>query len=373
MKTSTYPLMVIILIFALLVNGISASAEENTVPTPYLMMLTFFGNPITKNNLDHVRTKMAPAFNESAYDGIAVFPIDAYYNWDRTNFMWLAQTGIKKHIWPWIFFNRIAEDPKASTRNKPWFSGIKGLDLYNQTGALKDFFEILHHSLVTSRKMNSPGIVIDAELYNNHDNHKIDRIASRQGKTEPEVISALRDIGCKMADMIHEYHPKAIIWCLYAPLHQQKPWSTTEIVFGILDRAKEMNYAFKVVAGGGVDIGYCIRDLADLESKISSREQKFATYLEKYPDILKLGGTVGPWESVSLKKGWTTRGECGSSVLQNATDFEPIFKTLMRNYAYVWIYGDSGNNYNPFEKSTQFNTILTNARREVQMSEGPQP
>jgi hypothetical protein len=373
MKAIIYTIILIILTFAFLGHGISAAAEENTVPTPYLMMLTFFGNPITKNNLDHVRTKMAAVFNESAYDGIAVFPIDAYYNWDRTNFMWLAQTGIKKQIWPWIFFNRIAEDPKASTRNKPWFLGIKGLDLYNQTGALQDFYEILHHSLVTSRKMNSPGIVIDAELYNNHDNHKIDRIASRQGKTEPEVISALRDIGSKMADMIHEYHPKAIIWCLYAPLHQQTPWSTTEIVFGILDRAKEMNYTFKVVAGGGVDIGYCVRDLADLESKISSRELKFATYLEKYPDILKLGGTVGPWESVSSKKGWTKQGECGSSVLQNATDFEPIFKTLMRNYEYVWIYGDSGNNYNPFEKSTQFNTILTNARREVQMSKGPQP
>jgi hypothetical protein len=366
-------LIIIILTFTFFGYGTCASVEENHVPTPYLMMLTFFGNPITKNNLDHVRTKMAVVFNESAYDGIAVFPIDAYYSWDRTNFMWLAQTGIKKQIWPWIFFNRIAEDPKASPRNKPWFRGIRGLDLYNQTGALQDFYEILHHSLVASRKMNSPGIVIDAELYNNHDNHKISQITSRQGKTEAEIVSALRNIGSKMADMIHENHPNAIIWFLYAPLHQEKPWSTTEIVFGILDRAKEKNYTFKVVAGGGVDIGYCVRDHADLESKINSRALKFATYLEKYPNILKLGGTVGPWESLSSKKGWTIRGECGSSVLRNATDFEPIFKTLMRNYEYVWVYGDSGNNYNPFEKSTQFNAILTNVRQEVQISRGQQP
>ena len=355
-----------LLIILVLLPPMSYVSAADRNPLPYLMMVTFYANPITKDNLTHVRRQMAPVFNQSAYDGIAVFPIDGRHRWDGSDFIWLTQTGITKHIWPWVFINRFCGYRHSAPRNKFWFQGIKGMDLYNETGALQDFYNIFQNALRVAKKMGSPGIVIDPELYNDYHCYNVAYVGEKQSKTSSEVVEALRAIGNTMADMVNQNHPNGTIWLFFAPLHQEQPWTTTEIVIGMLNRAKNMGYNFKIVAGGSHTLGYCEPDLESLNSKIISRGKEFKTYLSEYPHILKLGGTIAPWPNENLKKGWLLKGACGSSNLKGISDFAPLLGRLMRVYDYVWIYSDGATGYDPFNAVVAFpcDTVFRRVKEE---------
>ena len=72
------------------------------------------------------------------------------------------------------------------------FNKIKGMDLWNETGALNDFFNIWKMSLKIAKELGSPGIFVDAEAYNNYKIYDIAYLSGLLGKSEIEVKQRLK-------------------------------------------------------------------------------------------------------------------------------------------------------------------------------------
>lgn len=86
--------------------------------------------------------------NESLYSGFTFQPVGAFDTFlpkydDFIDKVELIKNKAKKgkNIWPWVFFNRIVGCANQSCQ-KEYFQKIKGIDIYDESGALSDFFEI---------------------------------------------------------------------------------------------------------------------------------------------------------------------------------------------------------------------------------------
>jgi hypothetical protein len=164
-------------------------------------------------------------------------------------------------------------------------------------------------------------------------------------RSADEIIRRLKEIGYSLADTIHEIYPDVIILALayqpYQPRYQDSPGY---LIDGILERAKEMKYHFKVVDGGEGTIWYTNLSLADLKQKIDTRAYKTAPYLEKYPS-LRLGATIAPYEDIEKTccwiKDWYEKNK-GKIEVKTIQDFIPLFNLLFTTNEYVWIYGSGG-------------------------------
>ncbi|HAY21598.1 MAG TPA: hypothetical protein DCY27_05430 [Desulfobacterales bacterium] len=286
----------------------------------------------------------------------------------------LLKNNSHKHIWPWVFFNRFIGyreegKPASSLARKDYFSNIKGIDVYNHAGALNDFYDIFRFSLKLARNLNTPGIVVDPEIYNSLKAYSVSYVASELNKPKDEVIRSLRNIGADLADITHQEYPEAILWFFFTGLGYPYTFLNPQdygtlrtcsyIIQGLLDRAKERNYNFIVVSGGELGLGYCYKSLGDLVSRINSRNSACKNILSNYHQ-LQLGGTIALWDNHLLKKGWFLKGKCGASRIYNLEGFQPLLKHLSQSYKYIYIYNSWGTGYNPFNlnSSIKYNSFL---------------
>jgi hypothetical protein len=326
---------------------------------PYLLLVSFAAGDMTQ--FDHAKIE---SINDSPYQGAAISVIDAYDTEKHSPAEFVAPQALlkqesRKHIWPWVFFNRFigyCEGDKSlgSVSDKPYFRRIKGMDLYNEAGALQDFFDLWRISLRMASFLGSPGIVVDHEAYNNYKNYQVAYVAEQLGKSKEEVIRRLREIGSELHDQAQREFPDATLWFLSSSLPMPTgrfPWLTGElrsvayIVQGILDRAKATGSRLIVVCGGEHSRFYCPGSLEDLQGWIKKRDADLQPWLDRYSH-LRLGAPVAPWHDPSLKPGYMG-GACKRSGLNTLKDFEPLFTQLFGHYRYVWIYAVKSN-YNPF-------------------------
>ena len=346
---------------------------------PYLLLVTFFGGTLEKVNLSDLHT-----INQSPYNGIAIRLIGQYdpnppptFEELKETFAYLVKNS-KKDIWPWIFLNRIVGidqeniNPNASwctDEYKKYFQKINGMDIYDQAGALKDFYEIWRLGLRLAKEFKSPGIVFDLELYNNGKLYNLLRLAKKMEKKPEEVATQLKKIGINLVNIALEEYPEAIIWILFDGFFRNIPNRHTLacIVEAMLETAKELKAPLKVVSGGEIGIGYCHESLRDLEAKIVERDQIYKPLVEKYAPILQLGGTIAPWDNAKKKKGWMLKDSCGQAPFRNINDFKPLFKKLFQAYNYVWIYAASAAGYNPWNPkiAKNYNTVIGQVLYEI--------
>lgn len=331
-----------------------------SIAVPYLLLVSFY----TPAFVDFGRGNMN-AIESSPYNG-AASPFVAPYHTGavETPVERVVGLGPKKDVWPMVFFNRFIGNEPGVLSHSPlaesaYFRRIRGMDLFNESGALRDFYDIWRFSLSSAARLKVPGIIVDAEAYNNYSVYSLSYLASRTGKTEKELEVRLRGIGRELARITADESPDAVLWFLFTELDRPARTrglfsdveyrSVTYIVLGMLEEAKEKGYRFKIVSGGEVSIGYCNRNLETLKKKIELREQRFAPIKALYPN-LKLGGTIAPWKDRGSRQGWMTRGDCATSEFEGIEDFAKAVGLLKQSYDYVWIYAASAAGYDPYDK-----------------------
>jgi len=330
---------------------------------PYLLLVSFFSGQLTTFN-----DKQINIVNLSNYNGIAIPLIEAYnvnkYKiGDFSSQVNKLTQKCHKDIWPWVFFNRfVGFDPEqkslSSKSNKDYFRRIKGMDLYNKNNALQDFFDIWAMALHIAKDLDSPGIVVDPELYNNYKAKNLSYLMKKMGKSKQEIISRLEQIGTELAELTDSIYPEAKIWFLFTGLGAKRnsangmeyALSFSYIIKGMLQTIKNKKFKSKIIAGGeSYPWGYCYESLSTLSDKINERYRSFAEEMNSFPALV-LGGTIAPWAKVEDKKSWMlTREECKLAPQNNINDFKPYFNLLFKSYRYVWIYAASAAGFDPYD------------------------
>lgn len=337
----------------------------------YLLLVTFFTPTIHK-----VGQVDFGSINESPYDGVAIKITDPYSDQPIST---LSEAEINKlrtiqpDIWPWVFFNRFCgyDTRKRLRADKELFRRIKGLDLFNEQGALSYFYSDWETALIVARDFDSPGVIVDPELYNDPSAYRVDFVSNKHGISDEKAIKILRSIGTLLADRANIVNPKAQILFLaswlagrgreksvlkngYAP-------SVTYIIEGMLEQVRIKKYQLQIFAGGETSLNYCYKTIDDVKTHISNRQKAYTETLDKNKN-LALAGVIAPWKNKNWrpKTGWRKKKRCYESDFQSAVDFTPAFQILLESYPLVWIYAAKGLEYNPFvqEKSVDVNSAL---------------
>ncbi len=338
----------------------------NSMVLPYLLLVAF-----TSGVMQQLDLQKLGQINSFPYRGVAVplvgpFDISKYSEQDFERSIQLVKQHADKDIWPWVFMERFIGSPQQSAEALPknamveYYTKIKGMDLYNQTGALDDFFNLWRIALEVAKETGSPGIVLDHEAYGNPLAYDLNYVAREQGKSADEVERRLQEIGARLLDIVDETYPGAVIWCLDTgldrdiPARRLNPWAAAEyrtvtyVVEGLLTRAKEKHSRVIVVSGGEMSLYYCYQSLTDLRNSVRGRNEKLAPALASYPN-LRAGAPISLWYDAKLRSGWMLKGKCGSSTLSTINDFEPLISELLHSYNYVWIYAAGAAPYSPFD------------------------
>lgn len=332
---------------------------------PYILLVTFFSGDIGLFDSDKILR-----MNESAYNGVAVPLVKAYdtKSLKGTDFI-AAAKGIKeistKNVWPWVFFNRFYGYKNGNLSHSilakaDYFRKIRGLDIYDETGALGDFIEIWRMALKMSRHLNSPGIFADLEAYNNYSIYEMPYLVDEMKRSPEEIEGRLKALGARLSDLAAEECPGCTIWFPFTGLEclgrnnreggKRQLKTVTQIVVGMLERAREKKTSIVIVSGGLDSLGYCYKSSEDLMDKIAKRRNDFSHLRNRFPN-LDLGGTIAPWHDRESRNGWMARGKCKQSSLKGINDFKPLVKHLLNSYRYVWVYAASAAGYNPYDIS----------------------
>jgi len=323
---------------------------------PYLLLVSF---GVELNTFDQAKIEI---INNSPYQGVAV-PLVSHYDTrnprllDFTEAVQRIKGLCRKQVWPWVFFNRFIGFKDVGNKNDPgdqeYFRNIKGMDLFNEAGALGDFYHLWRLSLKIAKEVGSPGIFVDPESYNNYSNYQLSYLAGQLGRSPEETEKRLKAVGGELMRIASEEYPEAILWfnftgiatplSLFKPTGHNELMTTAFIAQGMLEQARKTGGKVKIVSGGGVSLTGCSESLAKLKEKIEIRKKQYAPLLAAYPN-LALGAPLVIWADSRQKKGWTLGGECGKSQLKDLNDFKPLISHLLETYDYVWIYaaGDAG-------------------------------
>jgi hypothetical protein len=326
---------------------------------PYLLLVSF-ATPQFSNLSDHHMKTIA----SSPYHGIAVRLSGVNDAGNHSYEGYSRQYNIlkkypDKKIWPWIFFNRFigyegTDYKKEKKEAKRHFMQIKGMDIYDKTKDLEAFYLQWSAALKIAKSLNSPGIVVDVESYNNPKAYSVAYLAKLNNVSENEVVSQLLSIGRHLANLAQESYPASTLWFLFTGLDRlDKPekdrvLSVAYIVVGLLDEVRNKKYNLTVVSGGELSLNYCSNSIQDLNNKIDTRRANYSSLLHKNP-ALRLGGTIAPWNDLDLARKRFIRKICPKATMARVGDFKPMLEKLMITYDYVWIYAATSMQFEPFD------------------------
>jgi len=352
---------------------------EAADPEHYLLLVTSV--LITK-----FTSQSVALIDRSAYDGVAVPFLHAYdasaipsaVEMTSKIAEWKKTTG--KDLWPWIYLNRMVGVNPSQRRQFetrwPYFLKIQGADLEDKAGARSEFLQYWCNSLRAAKAVQAPGIVVDLEFYNYHEEYNVGLLARETGKKPQEVVDLLRQVGQRMMDIVATEYPTATLWFLFTDLAEEGfatvgtesfyP-SPAYVVQGLLDRAQRSRAPLKVISGGEVSLGYCSASLDQLRMKIANRAKAFAPQLQRYPGILELGGTITLWTEPAGKSGWV-KEKCAPSDASTVEDLQPYLELLLQSYRYNWVYAMGDGSYYAFDprSAPRFDAVISKARARVQ-------
>ena len=361
----------------------------SSITISYLLLVSFLTPHLSDPAVSKVRM-----LNDSPYQGVAVMLRCAYspqklHERDFSASVRLLRLGSKKDIWPWVFFNRFI-CVKAGDESTPYVDGtelakpfkpIRGMDLYNEGGALEDFYHTWEIALKTARKLGSPGIILDTEPYNNYLTGELPYLAKLRSTPVEQVRQRLEVIGSELTDLADRTYPEATIWILATELTTKPVLRTlashmtltryhpsgSYIIKGMLKRAVEKDSKLKFISGGQEGLGYCHHTLEEMARKIQQRQEKFEPLLQAYRN-LSLAGTIVMWDKAESKSGYfATNPTCRDSTIKSLPEFEPLLKLLFTHYRYNWIYASEpwDDPYN-LRTSAQYTDLI--GRVQLQMS-----
>lgn len=380
---------------------LAGMVEIESLAKPVATSLRSTHAPLGDHYLLLVNTAMAKQmdahkmeqFDRSPYDGLAVSFAGAY---DTSPVVSAAsmhpqmagwKKSTSKDIWPWVYLNRMigANDAEGNPLTKvPYFQRFQGLDLDGKAGAQNDFLENWRSALRVAKEAGVPGIVCDLEFYNNYKAYDVSELARVTSKPQKEVLSLLRQVGARMAEISSAEYPGASIWFLftgftrpYYTVIEGRPYylAATYIVEGLLDQIQQHHLPLRVVSGGEVGLGYCHNSVEDLRQAIEKRAATFAPLLQKYNGILELAGTMTLWSDRSAKKNWVAQGACETSSAATVEDLVPYMELLFRSYRYNWLYGSPNGGYFAFlpSSASRFDAAIARAKARAFAAAGGRP
>lgn len=332
------------------------AALERLGPVAEILYFSFaspFYHQLRRDHLEQIA--------ESGFSGVCVRLAGAYdarpraYDEYANTVDLIREQGLTK-VWPVVFFNRMFGSPTVrpcsrTMQDRSVFSRearqVKGMDLFDDAGALTALKDRFALALSLARDTGSPGIFIDPEAYHCYDAYDITDLASRHRLAAPDVVRRLRDIGGELADITHRIYPGARLFFYVADLgvpHRngfQK--SITYLTEGMLMRAKANQYPLRVVDGWTGQ--YVYGSLARARHIIGNKLAVKAEYLTRYPN-LEPAGVVAPFASVDglPANSWIRRdtdelGCRSDGCLHTIEDFSPLYDHLFSLFRSVWIYG----------------------------------
>jgi hypothetical protein len=325
-------------------------------------------------------------FGKTPYDGLA---ISFHYNYDTapvfssammTEQLLTWKKLAQKDLWPWVYINRMIGAGEAATNertNVPYFHKIQGMDLEDKAGARTDFLQMVQNSLRTAKDTKAPGILLDLEFYNYHSEYDPGEMAAQTGKTVPQVVALLQQLGASIADLAAQTYPNAVLWLPFTGFtHKdfkniggQSYYPTpVYISMGLLDQIKNRKYSVTVISGGEGSLGYCHDDVNEFGDAIRKRAAIFAPVLDKYSGALELAGTMTLWRDRAGKSGFIAEDGCAKSSAATIEELQPYLELILKSYRYNWIYGSSNGSYFAFdsERAARFNTVIAAARSKVE-------
>ncbi len=372
---------------------------NNKKNLPYVLMVTSLDDGISSTPLLDILPQTIKILNDSPFNGIALTLMDPYSGQPIPSKEKVAKKAqnikaiSKKDIWARVDINRIIQrckgDPyyekgwtkeelaKLSTTGLPfgkvrkmstvYFDKIKGWDIFDDEGALSDFYKLWTLSLKFAKTMNS-GIVLDLENYHNHNHaerYSVSFIADKQNRSVEEIITKLEQIGVHLTDIAAEEYPHVTILNLFS-FYRQSTYQKGQLLipayisYGMLMRAKERGIALRFVEGGEADIGYINTSLYSLRKKINQRGSNYRDWLELFPNNFYLAGTITIWNDPSKISGWVKQDARGDLYFRSLVDFRPYLSELARNYDFIWFYVPSVIDYKPFDPmgAREFNKKL---------------
>lgn len=334
--------------------------------SPYWLLVTFAGADTPQN---------FSSFNTSSFSGIAV-QIDSAYDTGQTPALQALETqfgqlhaAAQRDIWPWVFINRML--------------GTSGMDLTPGADAQSRFLSDWRAALTVARVMQSPGVVLDLEFYNDtYIEYAMSRFAEVSGMSAQQASQLLQGLGKTLADIAQETYPGTKIWVLESALDtaqdqvidgQSYFQPRGEIAVGLLRELAALNSQIQIIDGGESSLGYCHSNLSALQNQILLRQSQYASTLAQYGTWLNLGGTITIWTQASSKTGWLTQGDCGSSEVWGITGFTDYFTVLDGAYHYNWLYGAQAGGYDPFDPTaaSQLTSALQQATLDSRQSSEP--
>lgn len=399
---------------------VEASQTTKDRSGPYVLMVTSMdGQQISSTPLLDITPEMIETVNDSPYDGIALEIMDMRSGQpvpDREDVIRRAETlkaASTKHIWPRVELTRIirrspdshsaaycyeegwtmddvlalgtsgVSQDRATRVSTAYFKDIKGYDLYDEQGALTDFYALWRLALIFAKRSGSPGIVFDPESY--HDLYRLPptslwqpkskaiNLCESQGKSEEEVKSRIREIAAKLVDIAVDEYPEAQILFLYTYLSQPTSEIIPEAILskGMLERARDTNARLELIEGGEGELKYINTMLEKLRERIRTREEFYKSWLPQFPQ-LRLGGTITVWDDPKKTSGWVSARSARGTAFPSIDAFEPFLAELFAHYDIVWIYHPMIIGVNPFDPDSappfneKLSKVLKNAKLQAQ-------
>jgi hypothetical protein len=319
-------------------------------------------------------------FDKSPYDGLAVAFWHAYdtspafspeemkakiAEWKRST---------KKDIWPWVYVNRMigaAPDSTNAYTKDPYFHRIAGADLDGKAGAQRDFLQNWQNSLLAAKDSGAPGVFCDLEFYNFYKEYDVGALAKEIGKTPPQTVELLQQLGSRMANIAANQFPNATLWFAFTALTHpgykvadNQPYypSPAYIVIGLLDEIQKQHLPLKVLSGGAGSIAYCHDSLDQFKDAIQDRQVKIGPQIEKYRPTLELSGTMTLYSDRSEMQDWVKK-DCSASTAKKLEDLQPFVELLLKTYRYNWIYGSGDGGYVAFAPhiANRFDALIRKA------------
>ncbi|MDD5598911.1 MAG: hypothetical protein PHV82_13265 [Victivallaceae bacterium] len=362
--------------------------KSSSKSQPYLLLVTSMDQHISSTPLFDIGKKDIEVFNGSPFDGIALNMVDIYSAQQPVNEKIMSKkisefkAVAQKAIWPRVNLNRIYQrhenhvyskkDPciedikalpvqgmstgKARRESTYYFEKINVIDLYDEAGALSDFYKFWELSVKFSKEMKS-GIVLDFEDYNyKTEVYNVSLIAARHKKPVDEVVKRLIGIGSHMVDMAEKIYPNVVIITLFLKFDKIRRTgyynSFDYIAQGMLERAKEKKLPLVLVEGGEASLGYVNKTTTILKEKIFKRLFFYSSWLKAFPHNFRLGGTITIWDDFSKVTGWPQKALGTSKPFQSLEDFTPFLKILFNNFDYIWFYQPLCTDYKLFSKKS---------------------
>jgi len=272
----------------------------------------------------------------------------------------------RKEFWPRLFFNQIYSCSDNSEKNYQYCQQIKGIDLWDEQKQLTRLFSNYRTSLKIAKQTQASGVVIDNEAYNNKKLYNFDYLTKQTNRTKKENREALASLGSTLADITNEVYPDSKILFLFGHFHFDS--TVRAITEGMLERAKEKEYQFKVIDGSEGLVWYLHTSQHNLRERIERQNIYLTKYVAKYPNLY-LGGTKGLYLRADQTKGlWQDWYQLNKNNLEVNTieDQERLLEDLFQSRKYVWLYGAGmagENSFNEYdrEKASPYDQVISQA------------